>query len=344
MLGEVSAQNSWLTVIASFIPGLLLIYVYSALLGKSSQPFPLMLEEHLGIAGKVMGIAYIIVFLILASFYLRFFTEFLEITVLFNTPTSLIILALLIPGTYAIRSGMEVIARISEVIFIVFLPLSLLLLLTSVAAHPDLDNLLPLAFISLQDLGYGIYLNTWHLANMIIVLALAYFTCQRDKLPRTLLVFLVTLTLYLSVAMAVSVITLGVAIVSSSTFPLFEIARSASYAGFIRNTEPVFVSIFNLGIFISVVVFWLMACYSTQQLFRLQDYRFLATPSAIIIGFHAILLSPNTYTIFRILRYSAPLIFGVFFVLIPVLLYILLLFRPRKVNEQTGSGLQSPET
>ncbi len=343
-MAEVSANNAWLTILATFFPGLLLIYVYINLLKKSSQPFPLMLQEHLGrVAGLILGTGYIIIFLILASFYLRFFTEFLSATILSNTPASILVLALLIPGTYAIRIGIQMVARVSEVIIAVFLPLAILLLLTSTTEHPDLKNLMPIGFISIHDLSYGVYLNMWHFANMFIILTLAYFSSDRPNVTRTLLKSLVSLVLFLTAAIAVSIITLGFSLTSVSTMPLFEIARSASYASFIRNTEPLFVSIFMLGIFISVVTFWLMTCYSTQQIFGLNDYRFLAAPSAVIIGFGSILICPNTYFLFAILQHSAPLVFGSFLVAVPVLLYILLLFR-RGTNQDAGSGLQPPKT
>ncbi len=332
-----------MTVLTTFFPGLLLIYVYISLLKKSSQPFPLMLEEHLGcIGGRILGVAYILIFLIVTSLYLRFFIEFLKNTVLTDTPTSLIVLLLLIPGTYAIRSGIEVLARISQVVLVVFMPLAILLLMTAATEQPDLKNLMPVGFISIQDLSYTVYMSMWHFGNLMTILTLAYFSNDRRNIPQTLLQSIVALVLFLSTAMAVSTITLGVALSSVSTFPLFEIARSASYAGFIRNTEPLFVSIFMLGIFIGVTTFWIMSCYSTQQIFRLKDYRFLASPSAVIIGFGSVLISPNTFVVFSILQYSAPLVFGFFFIAVPVLLYILLLFKPG-AEQEMGSGLQPPE-
>ena len=318
------------------------MYVYISLLKKSSQPFPRMLEEHLGIFGRLIGPVYIVIFFLLASFYLCLFIKFLEITVLDDTPIGLLILALLIPSLYTIRSGLEVFARTSEAILLVFAPLGVLLLLVSAAEHPDLGNLMPLAFMDISNLFHSVYLNIWHLANAMIILSLAYFSSQREQIPRLLIALLGSLTLFLTLAMMAIIITLGDALASSSTFPLFEIARSASFAGFIRNTEPIFVSIFMLGSFVSIVSFWTMACYSTQQVFRLKDYRFLATPSAFIIAFLSLIIGPDLFTLFKILHYSAPLIFGFFFAVIPILLYILLLFRPHKLNQPSGSGLQSP--
>jgi proton-translocating NADH-quinone oxidoreductase chain M len=198
VLAEVSGHNSWLTVLATIIPGLLLIYVYCGLLKKSSQPFPQMLEEHLGIAGRIIALFYVLVFLLLASLYLRFFVEFLSITVLHNTPTGLIIMALLIPGVYTIRSSLEVFARVSEVILWVFLPLAMLMLQVSSTEHPDIGNLMPLAFMGIKDFIYSVYLNLWHFANIIIILTLAYFSLQREQIPRLLLTSLVSLALFLA--------------------------------------------------------------------------------------------------------------------------------------------------
>ena len=99
-----------------------------------------------------------------------------------NTPTGLIIMALLIPGVYTIRSSLEVFARVSEVILWVFLPLAMLMLLVSSTEHPDIGNLMPLAFMGIKDFIYSVYLNLWHFAN-IIILTLAYSPCNGNKFP-----------------------------------------------------------------------------------------------------------------------------------------------------------------
>ncbi len=60
--------------------------------------------------------------------------------------------------------------------------------------------------------------------------------------------------------------------------------RLARIGDFIQNLDIVFIAVWIMGIFGAVTIPWFMACFTTQKVFNLQDYRFLAAPSAVIIG------------------------------------------------------------
>jgi spore germination protein KB len=305
--------------------------VYTGLLEKSSNTFPIMLEEHLGkIAGKILAIIYIAVFALLSILYLRFYEEFIINNVLLGSPVSALLMIIVIPGFYAIYCGTQVMARVSEIVFIVAFPLAILLLLAGMTEKPDFANLLPLTNISPVNLLEAVYLNTWHVGNMVLILALYSFCQQNVRVIKTMLIRVtLVLVLYLSTEMLVILIVLGADLTATQSFPLFEIARNIELGGFIRNLEVFFISSFIMGICISVTIFWFMACYCTQKVFNLKDYRFLAAPAGIIIAFGSILISPNTFWVFSILEKIAPIFFGVFFVLIPILLYLIALIKSR---------------
>jgi spore germination protein KB len=296
-----------------------------------------MLEEHLGkAAGKFLAVTYIFVFFLLTILYLRFFEEFVSNNVLLATPVSVLLMIILIPGFYAIRSGIQVIAQVSEVLLIIFLPLVIITLIAGFTDQPDIGNLLPISDINIKSLLYSIYLNTWHFANMIIIMALFTFTRSNVKSLRNVLIkTAVVLVVILTFSATVIILVLGADLAFVETFPLSEIGRNVQIGGFIRNTEAIFISSFIMGIFISVIMFWFMTCYSIQQVFNLKDYRFLAAPTAIIIGFGAVMVSPNTFATFLILKNAAPLIFDIFFAVIPVLLYIWVLVKSRFSQSST---------
>lgn len=344
MLAGVSANNAWLTVLVSIIPGGFLVYIYIAILKKSTQPFPLMLEEHLGrVAGSILGVLYVFIFLIIAMIYMRLFVEFVENMVLIGTPISFLIFMMLIPGWYMLYSGIVVFARVAEVAMAFVFPLAFVLLIMAGGQNSDWKNLMPVGYMSFKSLATSVYFSMWHIGQMIIIFILAFFTSNRSKIPTILIRFMVVLILFLTLAVMMSIVNLGAAISAAETFPLFTIARTITLAGFIQNIEIVYVSVFMVGIFISYATFWIMACYCCQQVFRLKDYRFLGTPTGVIVGFGAVQISPNIFTIFLIFNTSAPLLLGFFLVGIPILLYILLLFKP-PLRPGTSTGLQYAET
>ena len=46
--------NAWLAAIGAIVPGILLAAMFQYIIKKSSQPFPLLLEEHLGKIRKIV--------------------------------------------------------------------------------------------------------------------------------------------------------------------------------------------------------------------------------------------------------------------------------------------------
>ncbi len=89
--------------------------MYEVIIKKSREPFPIMLEEHLGkIAGRLLGSVYIFIFLLTCAFNLRVFLEFMKMMVLPMTPISIFIGVILLVGFMAIKNGLSGVARYSE--------------------------------------------------------------------------------------------------------------------------------------------------------------------------------------------------------------------------------------
>lgn len=198
-----------------------------------------MFEEHLGsLAGKPLGLAYVLIFITLASIYLRFYQEFISNNVLVGTPLSLLLTIIILPGFYAIRCGLLVIGRVSVIVFLTAIPLAILLLLGGLTVSPDYRNILPITDIEIKGLLQAVYTNIWHFGNMIIILTLFSFTDQNYKMvKKVLLITLAALGVYLGSEMLLITFVMGSELAAIQSFALFEIARNVDIGGFIRNTE-----------------------------------------------------------------------------------------------------------
>lgn len=170
-------NNAWLAVIAALIPGILLILMYSYIIKKSRYPFPLLLDEHLGkFLGRLLGFAYIPIFILSCSYNLRVFIEFMKMNVLPATPISIFIGVLLFIGFIAIKTGLENIARISELIVFVGFPFSFIIVIIALVNNPHFDRMLPISYVNYKSLGLGIMNIIVILGKMMPVLTLAFFS------------------------------------------------------------------------------------------------------------------------------------------------------------------------
>lgn len=331
------ANAAWLAVLAAIIPGLAFILILLYIFKKSPQPFPVILENCLGKSGgKIVGFCYSVVFMLVASVNLALFLYFVESNVLPRTPISVFIFAMLVSALYGIKKGFTAIARICEIIVLIGLPFTLLMLFLSFQ-QPDFRNLLPLAHVSCQPFIKAVAHSFRFLSQMFIILILASYCTRPRYMPGTLLKSLVTYVVIIGLTALIPVLIFGEVHASSLSFPTFKMVRLISIGNFIKNLDALFIAVWFSGVFGTVLFKWFLACYFTQQVFGLKDYRFLAAPSSIIIGFTAILVSSNIIELEILYAKIVPILFTVFFVIVPVILFVILLFKPYPDKTLTGT-------
>jgi len=326
--------NAWLAAIGTIVPGILLAAMFQYIIKKSSQPFPLLLEEHLGkILGKLLGFLYIPAFLLASSFTLRLFVDFIVTNVLPQTPISVFIGVLLLVGLVAIKSGLENLARCCELVVILGLPFAFLIFLIAIIENWNPGNLLPFARMDLTSFSLGLSSCSYVLGKMLPVLSLAFFCPRQEKIRQVMLLAIFSYVALMLATTLATLMTLDTTMSNIATFPTFSTIRLLHIADFIRNIDIVFIGIWILGVFGSVSIPWFMACYTTQQLFALKDYRFLAAPSSLIIGVFSILMSKNIMELLAVSMHIIPLLYSFVFILLPFLLFLLTLFKPYPESE-----------
>lgn len=325
---HLAEQYAYLAILLSIIPGAMLIHIYSYIIRKSNQPFPGVLEFVLGkIAGKIIGFTYILVFLFGTAFTLSYFVYLISSSIVPDTPLSVYIGAMLLTGYYALKTGLQNIARVAEVLFIAALPVGLLLIVAGLLQNPTVSNILPLLPSNYRALGTASFHSFFVVGDMIAILVLAYYAMDRRKLTKTLYQVLFTyvgLTAFIALGI---IINFGPVMANLVSFPTFKLIRGITLGDFLQNIDVVFIGIWIIAIFGSIMVKWFLLCHTIQSVFGLQDYRFLAAPSSVIIGLSSLMMAPNIIALQLIAHHLLPYLYSFFYVGIPVLLYLGLLLK-----------------
>lgn len=328
---RIMLNNSWIPVIAAILPGIILVYLYMYILNKSEHPFPILLEDHLGkIAGRLLGVIYGLVFMIGTVIHLRLFADFMENNVIFGIPIGVVIAVMLMVSYYALYKGLEVFSKVLEILFVFGVTLALLMVVIGIAQDPSFENLKPIQITSMADFFNAFYQSFWILGNMIIILTLAFFSNERSQISRVLAKTVGYYIFFICAAIMLAVISLGTVLNLSLIAPIYSISRAIEISDFIRNAEVVFISSYIVGLFSSITIQWFMSCYVLQQSLKINDFRFMMGPMALIIAFLSIKLTPNIIFLYQIWERIAPVLFGFFYILIPFFLAVILLFKPRK--------------
>lgn len=322
-------NNAWLATAAAIVPGLLIILMFEHIISKSTRPFPLLLEEHLGpIPGKILAFLYIPVFLVICAFTLRLFVDFVDSNVLPQTPLSIFIAAILLIGYLGIKSGFTQFARICEIIIYIELSFSFVILLLPLIQKPAVENILPVGFMNIKDFIAGTTSTATIMGRVFPVLTLAFFVKDRSTVGPTLRAVLYTFIMLMTLTTVVTTFQFGGDFASTLTFPTFTLVRMINIGDFLTNLDIFFIGIWILGIFGALTIPWFISCYTTQQLFRLKGYSFIAAPTALIIGVTSLLMSRNILELKVLTEHIMIYIYALFLIVIPFLVFLITLFKP----------------
>ncbi|MEA4924798.1 MAG: GerAB/ArcD/ProY family transporter [Syntrophomonadaceae bacterium] len=336
------SSSAWLATLAAIIPGALLIYIYLYILKKSSRPFPACLEDCLGkVLGKTLGFLYILIFFWGIAFTLQYFIALIGSSIVPDTPLSVYIGAMLLTSYYALKTGLQNIARISQILIIYGFPFAFLAVFISLAQNYDISGLLPLFSTSFKDFGQGVFISFVFLGDLIGILVLAFFSTHREEVPRTLYYVLYTYIALITLTALASSMEFGTEYTNLIAFPAFKLVRYITISDFIKNIDAAFIALWIIGIFGAITVKWFLACYTIQQVFNLKDYKFIAAPSSVALGIISLAMGKNIIALQVIVHDILPVIYGAFYIVVPLIVFGVLLFKPNPAVD-AASGLKSP--
>ncbi len=342
-LAILTFNNAWIAALATIIPGILVILMFKYIIDKSQNPFPLLLEEYLGKVGsRILAGIYVIVFLFIVSFTLSVFVNFIVTNVLPDVPISVLIGSFLFLSYVIIKNGLENLARLCELIVFVGLPFSFGIVFLATSQTIDIRNLLPIGRISMNDFGLAVLSATSVLGRLFPILTIAYFSNYRPKVARTLYWVLGLYIMLIFSATLVTTLVYGSVASTLLTFPVFSVLRLIRIGDFLTNLDIFFIGIWVAGIIGTLTFYWFMACFTTQQMFNLEGYRFIAAPTSLIIAIVSLLISPNIVVLNIINENFIVFVYFIFLILIPALLFILALFKPDQPIKTSNDSNDSP--
>ena len=329
-----AGRDCWLSVLAALLPALIIGYVVSSL--SRLYPGATLVEYCQLIIGKWPGRALALGFLGYffhdAALSVRGFGEFFTSSITPRTPIIVYFAAIVILSTYAVRCGLEVLARTNAFFLCILIPIGLL---ASVLTHKDKDygNFLPILEQGPVPMLMGA-LNLVALYSTFLVMSMVFpHVNKQHKLKKASI-----LTMGILVAMFIGPVTGPVALFGGErsagmSFPTFQMLRDIQIAE-LQRLDLIAIFLWSLGSFSKVSLFLFAITYGLSRLLKLKDHRVLAAPTGALLVICSLLLSDNFMEVYRFLQnaypfYSVPVGMG-----IPIVL--LLIARLRKGWSRKG--------
>ena len=219
----------------------------------------------------------------LGSYVVKDLTNFIQAVSLDETPQVVTALAFAILIVWAVKEGIEVLARWSSLMILVVSAVLVLTLLLAVA-QVELEEFLPIMYDGFGPVLLGALqiMDFPFLETILLVGALGALTTKNSSYKVFLSGFFLA-ALFLMMIASFSLAVLGTEKYTTSYYPIFMATARIDVAQFLTRLELVVGVMFVVGGILKIAVCLLAACKGLAHALGFPDYRFLVTPVVLSI-------------------------------------------------------------
>lgn len=277
-------QDAWITAQITSLWACLIIFIILGLgrlyPGKTLVEYiPLIIGR---LPGRFLGMLYAVWFLLVTAMAVDSFGLFLNTTILTTTSPEVFVLSIMVLVFYALRSGLEVWARVNEIL----LPLviaAILIVLCLALGVADFRRVLPVGEHSVGEL-LASSITPGSMRGLVLAAAMLIPALRDQKnLTRNLIGTVVGVGLILSLVNIMAVAVFGPENCSNLEFPFYNLARMIDMARIITRMELFIVLIWVFGVFIQICTLTYCSTMAAAQVAGVTKYQPLMFPIFVLI-------------------------------------------------------------
>ncbi|WP_404346517.1 spore germination protein [Sutcliffiella horikoshii] len=344
-IGGEAKQNVWIAISLAGLIGVGYIYVLHFMLGrKKGYNLFALLEFCLGKwLGGAISFLYIMYFIYISSRVMRDFGELIVSTIFIYTPIEIISITIMLTIIYMLNSGIEVMARTSEIFFpYVFSFTFLVGMFILMSGEIQFENLRPFLDEGIKPIFQAVFpsLLTFPYGELIAFAVVLPLVTKYKKAKGFAIASIILSTLVLVYSSVIQVMTLGHEMKERANFPLLSAAREISLLDFIERVDIAVVFVVMFGIIVKIGVFFFGAVKGLEHLSK-REYRTYLFPIGSIICLSSIIITDNFAEHIeeglQIVPYYVHLPFQF---ALPLLLLVIVLIRTRKKRGRKRSEME----
>lgn len=283
--GGGAKRDVWIAIILGILAGLLIALVYIRLIFLfPDKDLIEILEEVFGkYIGKIIGFLYIWYVFHLGTLVLRNFGEFIDTVALPETPMIVSMIFIVFLSAWAAKEGIEVIGRLSEILFQVLLVIILLIQLL-ILPEIKLENIQPILYEGIGPVLKGSF-STFAFPFAELVIFIMFSTCLKRK-SSSFKVYSLGIIVGGVIILVISLrnlLVLGANIVEIHYFPSYAAVTRINIANFLQRLEIAASLVFLVSVFIKLSVCILAASRGLSSALKLKDYRITIIPITLLM-------------------------------------------------------------
>lgn len=333
-------QDAWVSTLLVFIGTVIIIFLIAGL--GARFPEKDVVEMSWFLLGKVPGtlISLVILwsFLHMASLQVRIYAEMIIVGFLPETPIIVLTAAMILVSMVAAFSGVEVIGRMTDLIFFLFLGM-VVLSLGTLFFEADFMNLQPLLSRGFESVLMGT-LVPLGMNSLLLVASMLIPHLNNPQRAVSSALWAVGGAILVILSTTILVIaTVGPEEGARVVFPFLKAIRGIRVSEFLERVEILAVFSWGLGLFVGLSTFVYCGAKGVARVVGIKDYRHILLPMGIIW----IVLSIHDFdNVFEMRSLLAPEVMGPYGLFLTIFPY-LFLWGGYFIKKIEGHGSQKKE-
>lgn len=333
---QYAKNDLWLVCIFAALAGFVVIYAADRLHEWHPKQSIIQYSEQIigKIPGKIVGIIFFLNLMYSIGTIVRQYAEFVTGSFLFKTPMLVVLSSMMMLCVFAVRGGVEMVARSAVILTPIFiLPLLLLLFLV-----PDLDigHIFPVLSRGWIPVMKGTVSIQAVVAEMFLITFLLPCLTDPENGRKWSLISLVAIMASMIFVNLFALFLFGPD-TGNKTFVIFSAFRDISVGDFFENLEALLLVMWVAGSFVKLSMFLYAAVLSFGQCFGLSDTRSFVFPLGILSVLFSVWGIPDFTHLGEYLRLIGPFQLPMYLLVIPLLLLLTEAVR-RKVRSRAGAN------
>lgn len=320
---EKANQAAWLTPLPSFIILILFIFILNNIYKKSSASF---IDIMYSITGKTIGRViltfYIIWFQIPIALFLRYYVERILTSIFPNVSTGLFLILLILLVVYVLPSGIVVIARMNELIFVIIL-VSFLFVVCLALPIIEPSNLLPISYMDIVPILKGSIPITSIWCYLTYIFFIGDEVKDKNKIKKLGFETAISLAIFTIILIATCIGALGYSVVERAPLPFLSVTKLITIFESLGRVHSIIVVLWVTSDFILISTLMYISLNMCKSLFNLTSIKPFINMYGIFICFFTLLICNSK---FELEALSSKIVSPgniLFALVIPVLIFII---------------------
>lgn len=282
---EKALQDIWISLLIAFLLFIPIIFIYSSILssfpGKNLYEI---IEICFGkVIGKLVSLLFIMYFFYIATLILRNITEFIQVTTMPRTPQYFSGLWFILIAAYMVKSGIEVFARWTNLVFVFLVLLILMSMIASVNQY-DYENILPILYRGWEPiLDSALSIFVFPFGETIVFLSFFHTLEDNTRVWRPYLVGGILGGSLVGMASIRNTFLLGYPLIEDIYFPSYYANTIITIGKFIDGMEVFSATILVLAGFAKLSACLFAICLGLKNLFGSKGYGSFIIPVGICL-------------------------------------------------------------